>query len=98
MSGACGTQWGEGRTCVQFLMKKPEEILPLRRRIHVWENDIKMDIEEISLQDVNSIDLDQSKDKWRAVVNAAMNLQVPKMLFKKKKKNLLDEVIGSTAQ
>jgi hypothetical protein len=81
------------------LKGKPEEILPLRRRMHVWDDNIKMDLEEIILLDVNSIDLDQGRDKQRSVVNAAMNLQVPKMLrilfFKK---NLLDGVIGNTVQ
>jgi len=62
-------------------------------------DNIKMDLEEIILQDVKSIDLDQGRDKQRTVVNAAMNLQVPKMLrILFLKKNLLDEVIGNTVQ
>jgi len=31
--------------------------------MHVWEDNIKMDLEEIILQDVNSIDVDQGRDK-----------------------------------
>ena len=55
--------------------------LSKRRRMHVRQNNIKTDLEEISLQDVNQIDLDQGRDKQRTVVNAAMNLQVPNTLL-----------------
>jgi hypothetical protein len=40
-------------------------------------DNIKMDLGEIGWFGVNSIGLAQDKDKWRALVNSVMNLQVP---------------------
>jgi hypothetical protein len=36
-----------------------------------------MDLREIGLEGINGIGLAQDRDKWRALVNAVMNLQVP---------------------
>jgi len=36
-----------------------------------------MDIQEVGLESMDWIDLAQNRDRWRAVVNAAMNLRVP---------------------
>jgi hypothetical protein len=40
-------------------------------------NDIKMALLEIGLSVVDWIGLAQDRDRWRALVNAVMNLQVP---------------------
>jgi hypothetical protein len=45
-----------------------------RRR---WEDNIKMDLKEIGCGGVDWIELAQNRDRWRALVNAVMNLQVP---------------------
>jgi hypothetical protein len=45
-----------------------------RRR---WVDNIKMDLLEIGCGGVDWIGLGQDRDKWRALVNAVMNLQVP---------------------
>jgi hypothetical protein len=42
-----------------------------------WENNIKMDIIEVELSDMEWIDLYQVRKQWRVLVNAAMNLCVP---------------------
>jgi len=39
--------------------------------------DIKMDIQEVGWGSMDWIDLTQDRDRWRAVVNAVMNLWVP---------------------
>ena len=60
----------------RILMGKPEEESPLgipRRR---WE-DIKMDLQEVGCGGMDWIELAQDRNRWRAVVNAAMNLRVP---------------------
>jgi hypothetical protein len=49
---------------------------PLGRPRHRWV-DIKIDLLEIGLVSVDWIGLDQDRDKWRALVNEAINLQVP---------------------
>jgi hypothetical protein len=42
-----------------------------------WEDNIKMDLMEIELEGVDWIHLSQNRDRWRALVNTVMNLQVP---------------------
>jgi hypothetical protein len=56
---------------------KPEGKRPLGTPRHRWVDNIKMDLSEIGWDDVDWIGLAQDKDKWRALVNAAMNLRVP---------------------
>jgi len=45
-----------------------------RRR---WEDNIKVDLQEVRCGDMDWIELSQDRDRWRALVNAAMNLWVP---------------------
>jgi len=59
------------------LMGKPEGKRPLwipRRR---WEDNIKLDFRDAGRVGMDSIDLVQDSDRWWALVNAVMNLQVP---------------------
>jgi len=53
-------------------------ILPVfgrpRRR---WEDNIKMDLQEVGCEGVDWIELAEDRDRWRALVNAVMNLRVP---------------------
>ena len=58
-------------------MGKPEGKRPLGRPRRRWENNIKMDIHEVGCGDVDCMELAQDRDRWRALVNAAMNLRVP---------------------
>jgi hypothetical protein len=68
---------GERRGVYKILLGKPEGKRPLGRLRHRWEGNIKMDLEEVRCEGMGWIDLAQDKDTWRALVNAAMNLQVP---------------------
>ena len=66
----------ESRSAYRVLVGKPERKRPLgilRRR---WEHDIKMDLQE-GRWGMDWIDLAQERKRWRAVVNAVMNLGVP---------------------
>jgi hypothetical protein len=65
-----------GKNAYRLLMGKPVEKRSLGRVARRWINNIKMDIGEISLSDVDWIGLPQEWDKWRALVNEVMNLQV----------------------
>jgi hypothetical protein len=70
-------QMGEKRNVYRILVGKPEGNIPLRRPRHRWEDNIKMDLREIGWGGMDSIDLAQDRDQWRALVNTAMNLRVP---------------------
>jgi hypothetical protein len=50
---------------------------PLGRPRHRWENNIKLNFQEIRYRGVDWIELVQGKNRWRALVDAVMNLGVP---------------------
>ena len=67
---------GEGRVVHRVLVGKPEGKRPLGRPRHRWEDNIKMDLREVR-GGRDWIDLAQDRDRWWALVNTVMNLQVP---------------------
>jgi hypothetical protein len=66
---------GDKRNESRLLVVKPEGKRPLGRRRHSWVDNIKMDLAEIGWGGVDWIVLVQDKDKWRAFLNAVMNLR-----------------------
>ena len=58
-------------------MGKPEGKRPLGRPRRRWEDDIKIDLQEVGWRGMDWIELAQDRDRWRALVNAAMNLRAP---------------------
>jgi hypothetical protein len=50
---------------------------PLGRPRRRWEDNIKMDLQEVGCGGLDWIGLPQDRDRWRAIVNAVMNLRVP---------------------
>jgi hypothetical protein len=70
---------GEKRSMYRLLVRKPEGSRLLGRPRHRWEDNIKMDLGAIILWEggVDWIGLAQDRDKWRALVNAVLNLWVP---------------------
>jgi hypothetical protein len=75
MGWACST-YGEKRGAYRILVRRPEGRRPLGRPRHRWEDNIKMDLQEVGWG-MDWIDLAQDRDRWRALVNAVMNLRVP---------------------
>jgi hypothetical protein len=69
---------GERRGAYRVLVGKPEGKRPLERLECRWEDNIKMDFQEIGWGDLHWIDVAQDKVKWRALVNAMMNRCIPK--------------------
>jgi hypothetical protein len=67
---------GEERNVYRFLMGEREGRRPLGRPRRRWEDGIKTDLREIGLGSVDWIQLAQDRDRWRALVNTVMNLQV----------------------
>jgi hypothetical protein len=68
---------GEKRNAKRLLMGKPEGKRPLGRPRRRWVDNIRMDHGEIGWDGVDWIGLAQDRDRWRALVNAVMNLRVP---------------------
>jgi hypothetical protein len=66
----------EERKVYKVLAGKPEGKRPLGRPRRRWEDGIRMDLRDIGLGCVDWIRLAQDRDRWRAVVNAVMNLRV----------------------
>ena len=58
-------------------MGKPEGKSALGRPRHRWEDNIKMDLQEVGCGDTDWIELALGRDRWWALVNAVMNLPVP---------------------
>jgi hypothetical protein len=68
---------GERRNAYRILVGKPEGKRPLGRPRRRWVDNIKMDLREVEWDDMDWIDLEKDRDRWRAYVNAVMNLRVP---------------------
>jgi len=68
---------GERRGVYRVLVGKPEGKRPLGRPRCRWEDNIKMDLQEVGCGGIDWIELAQDGDRWRALVNAVMNLRVP---------------------
>jgi hypothetical protein len=56
---------------------RPERKRPLARSRCRWEDNIKMDLQEVGCGGTDWVELAQGRDRWRALVNAVMNLRVP---------------------
>ena len=56
---------------------KPEQRRPLGRPRHRWEVNIKLDLHGVKCGCMDWIELAQDKDRWRALVNAVMNIRFP---------------------
>jgi len=68
---------GERRGVYRVWVGKPEGKRPLGRPRRRWEDNIKMEPQEVGCGGVDWIDVAQDRDRWRALVNAVMNLRVP---------------------
>jgi hypothetical protein len=70
---------GEGRGVDRVLVGKPEGKRPLGRPRRRWEDNIKMDLQEVGGSWGDWMELAQDRDRWLAVVGTVRNFRVPKM-------------------
>jgi hypothetical protein len=68
---------GERRGVYRVLVGKPEGKRTIGRLRRRWDDDIKLDLQEVGCGGVDWIDLAQYRGRWRALVNAVMNLRIP---------------------
>ena len=77
MGRACSQNGGRLECFQNFNRKKPTGKRPLGRPRRRWEDNIRMDIEQIGINAGNWVDSAQDRNYWRALMNAALNLRVP---------------------
>ena len=68
---------GESRSVYRVLVGKRNGKRRLLRPGRRWEDNIKKHFQEVGCGCLGWIDLAQDRDKWRTLVNAVMNIQVP---------------------
>ena len=67
----------EGRGMRKVLMRKPDGKKPLGRPKRRWEDNIKMDLQEVGRGCGYCMELAEDRDRWRALVSTVMNFRVP---------------------
>ena len=70
---------GKERGVHRILVRKPEGKRPLGRLRRRWEDNIKMDLQEVGGGCGNWMELAQDRDRWRALVSTVINFRIPKM-------------------
>jgi hypothetical protein len=68
---------GDRRGAYGVLMGTPDGKRQLERQRSRWEDNIKMNVQDVGWGGMDWIYLTEDRDRWRAVVNAIMNLRVP---------------------
>jgi len=68
---------GERRSVYRVLVGKPQRKRQFGRPRRRWEDNIRMDLQVVGCRGMDWIDMAQDRDRWRALVNAVMNLRVP---------------------
>ena len=68
---------GERRGMYRVLVGKPEGKRPLGKPRCRWEDNSKMDLQEVGCRGLDRVVLAEDRDRWRALVNAVMNFRVP---------------------
>ena len=71
------TRMGERKGICRVLVGKPERKRSLGRPRRRWEDNFKMDLQELGCGGMDWIELAQDRGRWRALVNEVVNLRVP---------------------
>ena len=70
---------GQGRGMYRVMVGKPEGKRPLGRPRRRWEDNIKMDLQEVEGGCGDWMELTQDRDRWLELVSTVMSLRIPKM-------------------
>jgi len=76
VGGTCSTT-EESTDLYRVLVGKPDGKGPLGRTRRRWQDNIKMDLQEVGCEGTEWIDLTQDRDRWRALVKAVMYIRFP---------------------
>jgi hypothetical protein len=76
MGGECSAYGGQKRR-IQVLVGQPEGKRPLGKPKYRWEDNVKMDLQEVGFGGMYWIEMAEDRDRWRALVNKVMNFRVP---------------------
>jgi hypothetical protein len=68
---------GDRRGAYRVCVGRPHTRRPLARPGYRWEDNFKMDLQEVGWRGMDWIDLAQDRNRWRVLVNAVMKLRVP---------------------
>ena len=68
---------GEDRVLHRVLVGKPEGKRPLGRPRRRWEDNIKMDVQEVGGGRGDWMELAQDRDRWRVLVGTVRDFRVP---------------------
>ena len=68
---------GDRRGVFRVLVGKPEGKRSLGRPRRNWEDNIKMDLQEVGCGGTDWIELAENRDRWRTLVNEVMNFRIP---------------------
>ena len=68
---------GERTGVYRVLVRTSEGKRPMGRTRRRWEDNIKMDLQELGCVGMDWIDLAEDRDRWLVMVNAVKNLRVP---------------------
>ena len=77
--GGAYDAYGGGERCAQGSAGKPEGKRPLGEPRRRWEDNIKMDLQEVVRGCGDWMELAQDRDRWRALVSTVRKLRIPKM-------------------
>jgi hypothetical protein len=77
LGGACSAYGGRVEVHTRFWWGKPEGKRPLGRPRRRWEDNIKMDLQEVGCEGMDWIELAQDRNRWRDFGNAVMYFRVP---------------------
>ena len=70
---------GKNKGVYRVLVGRPEGKRQLGKPRRRWEDNIKIDLQEVEWKCVDWIGLAQDRDRWRTLLSARMNLVVPKI-------------------